>query len=163
MDAHASIRAAIVASSGEHLCEVRLPECLQNRDPQGLLQACLHGETSDFLNCGLPCLSREQIRPSRTALAFGSAAAICFPSSEKKRRDAIAREQLSMTVLDHGECLPCSEPSYSTRRSTQDHRRSGPLQERHWLEIGMHAETISITRACSSIQTGSIDTMGNRR
>jgi len=37
-----------------------------------------------FLNCGLPRLSREQISPSMTALAFGKESEIDSASAEKE-------------------------------------------------------------------------------
>src|SRR2546421_12185156 len=46
----------------------------------------------EFLNCGLPRLSSEQISPSMTALAFGTEAAICFPSSVNEGNGCPLRE-----------------------------------------------------------------------
>src|SRR5204863_6777723 len=46
----------------------------------------------EFLNCGLPRLSSEQISPSMTALAFGTEAAICFPSSVNEANGCPLRE-----------------------------------------------------------------------
>src|SRR5438132_8389442 len=38
--------------------------------------------------------------------------------------------------------------------------RSGPFQERHWLEIGMHAETIRIAGHAGSIQRAVVVVVG---
>src|SRR5438552_1172346 len=46
----------------------------------------------EFLNCGLPRLSSEQISPSMIALAFGTEAAICFPSSVNEANGCPLRE-----------------------------------------------------------------------
>src|SRR5439155_25334960 len=45
-----------------------------------------------FLNCRLPRLSREQISPSMTALAFGSAAAMDSANAENEANGCPLRE-----------------------------------------------------------------------
>src|SRR6266581_9443372 len=47
---------------------------------------------SRFLNCGLPRLSREQISPSMTALAFGKESEIDSASAEKDANECPLRE-----------------------------------------------------------------------
>src|SRR5438552_11266062 len=47
---------------------------------------------SRFLNCGLPCLSREQISPSMTALTFGRQSEIDSANAEKEANGCPLRE-----------------------------------------------------------------------
>src|SRR5438477_5295239 len=47
---------------------------------------------SRFLNCGLPRLSREQISPSMTALAFGKESEIDSASAENEANGCPLRE-----------------------------------------------------------------------
>src|SRR5438477_10000032 len=47
---------------------------------------------SRFLNCGLPCLSREQISPSMIALALGSESEIDLANAGKEAKGFPLRE-----------------------------------------------------------------------
>ena len=48
----------------------------------------------------------------------------------------VAREQLSMTMLDHGECPESVIFQLEDPRGIIEWQ--GPLQERHWLDLRMH-------------------------
>src|SRR5439155_8822567 len=49
-----------------------------------------------FLNCGLPCLSTEQISPSMTALTFGRESEIDYANAENEENGCRLRETNSV-------------------------------------------------------------------
>src|SRR5207249_5806505 len=85
---------------------------------------------SRFLKCGLPRLSREQISPSMTALAFGSESEIDSANAEK---EANGSRCVRATEHRHARLRRVlGSHRISTRRSTQDHQRERPVSTAAW-------------------------------
>jgi len=69
-----------------------------------------------------------------TALVFGSESEIDSANAENERMP-VARDQLSTAMLDDGECSEAVELQFENPFRMIE--RSGPLQERHRLEISV--------------------------